>query len=136
MKYYYTQTRDENGAYIRNGDWGIEDIESILASHVTLCVDDFAQTSPPGCCFGGVPCDWDEEAGEWVVDLEVWLDTLIRPERNKMLADTDKYVLPDYPISAQNLEQVHLYRQQLRDFPDAFTAYTDPAQIQWPKLII
>ena len=40
----------------------------------------------------------------------------LRNERNKLLFDTDKYVLPDFPITPENLEIVKEYRQQLRDF--------------------
>ena len=40
----------------------------------------------------------------------------LRNERNQLLFQTDKYVLPDYPISPEKLEQVKVYRQKLRDF--------------------
>ncbi len=40
----------------------------------------------------------------------------LRNERNKLLFDTDKYVLPDFPITPENLELVKEYRQQLREF--------------------
>jgi hypothetical protein len=39
-----------------------------------------------------------------------------RYERNKLLYDSDKYLLPDYPITSSNLELVKQYRQQLRDY--------------------
>jgi hypothetical protein len=41
-----------------------------------------------------------------------------RYERNKLLDDSDKYLLADYPISPENLELVKQYRQQLRDYMD------------------
>ena len=41
-----------------------------------------------------------------------------RYERNKLLDDSDKYLLPDYPITSNNLELVKQYRQQLRDYMD------------------
>ena len=36
--------------------------------------------------------------------------------RNQLLLETDKYVLPDFPIAAEQLEIVKEYRQALRDF--------------------
>jgi hypothetical protein len=32
------------------------------------------------------------------------------------LEETDKYMLPDYPISVDNLEKIKIYRKELRDF--------------------
>ncbi len=36
--------------------------------------------------------------------------------RNELLIATDKYVLPDFPITTEQLELVKTYRQALRDF--------------------
>lgn len=41
---------------------------------------------------------------------------LLRNLRDQELIKTDKYLLPDYPISNDNLELIKMYRQQLRDF--------------------
>lgn len=41
--------------------------------------------------------------------------TTIRSKRNLLLAETDYLLMPDYPISKENLEKVKEYRQQLRD---------------------
>lgn len=38
-----------------------------------------------------------------------------REQRNKLLIESDKYLLPDYPISVSNLILIKNYRQQLRD---------------------
>jgi predicted ATP-dependent Lon-type protease len=40
----------------------------------------------------------------------------IKMERNRLLLETDKYVLPDYPITPENLQLIKQYRQALRDF--------------------
>ena len=40
----------------------------------------------------------------------------LRNERNQLLKASDIYMLPDYPISRENLEKVKIYRQQLRDY--------------------
>ena len=36
--------------------------------------------------------------------------------RNNLLLETDKYLLPDFPITPEQLEIVKEYRQALRDF--------------------
>ena len=36
--------------------------------------------------------------------------------RNELLNRTDKYVLPDYPITLQEQMQIKDYRKELRDF--------------------
>ena len=42
--------------------------------------------------------------------------TLLRNTRNLILGETDKYLLPDFPITPEQLEIVKEYRQDLRDF--------------------
>ena len=42
--------------------------------------------------------------------------TLLKNTRNLILAETDKYLLPDYPITSEQLEIVKNYRKLLRDF--------------------
>lgn len=39
----------------------------------------------------------------------------IREKRNKLLAETDWYMLPDVNVPAEKLEKVKIYRQELRD---------------------
>jgi len=41
-----------------------------------------------------------------------------RDQRNQLLKESDKYLLPDYPIASSNLELVKQYRQQLRNYMD------------------
>ena len=36
--------------------------------------------------------------------------------RNNLLLETDKYLLPDFPITPDNLIIIKDYRQKLRDF--------------------
>jgi len=36
--------------------------------------------------------------------------------RNRLLAESDKYMLSDFPITPKNLELIKQYRQELRDF--------------------
>ena len=41
-----------------------------------------------------------------------------RAERDALLAQTDKYMLPDFPITEEKLAQYKAYRQYLRDLPE------------------
>ena len=41
---------------------------------------------------------------------------LLKSQRNLILNETDKYLIPDFPISPENLIIVKEYRQALRDF--------------------
>lgn len=53
----------------------------------------------------------------------------VREERNKALADSDWMVLADSPYQAAdkatNLTEINTWRQQLRDYPDEDTTYTE-----------
>lgn len=40
----------------------------------------------------------------------------LKKMRNKFLLETDKYLLPDYPISPEDLIIIKDYREQLRNF--------------------
>lgn len=53
----------------------------------------------------------------------------IRTERDRRLAETDWYMMPDYPISPEGLEAVKAYRQALRDIPGQSGF---PKNVQWP----
>jgi hypothetical protein len=37
-------------------------------------------------------------------------------KRNTLLNETDKFLMPDFPITAEKLEIIKAYRQALRDF--------------------
>ena len=45
-----------------------------------------------------------------------WDLVFLRNTRNSLLQLTDKYLIPDYPITPENLEIIKLYRQYLRNF--------------------
>ena len=45
-----------------------------------------------------------------------WDLVYLRNTRNTLLELTDKYLLPDYPITPENLEVIKSYRQTLRNF--------------------
>lgn len=51
----------------------------------------------------------------------------VRRERDIKIAETDYYMMPDYPSDPNNIEEMKVYRQALRDitkqegFPSKFT---------------
>jgi hypothetical protein len=48
----------------------------------------------------------------------------LRTKRDTILASTDKYMLPDYPIATQERAKWKDYRQYLRDCPKLFNEQT------------
>lgn len=57
----------------------------------------------------------------------------IRAKRDRLLAATDVMVtVPDYPISAEQREQLLAWRQALRDFPDAIAPSLPAETVEWP----
>lgn len=66
-------------------------------------------------------------------------DTMIlyaKNERNKLLQESDKYVLVDYPITSQNLILIKEYRQNLRDYFELadVISFINDANIKLPDL--
>lgn len=57
--------------------------------------------------------------------------TQVRAERARKIAETDWYMMPDYPSNPQNLEELKVYRQALRDVPkqEGF-----PRDVRWPDV--
>lgn len=52
----------------------------------------------------------------------------IRATRDRLLAESDKYMTLDYPITDEQREAWKIYRQELRDMP----ATCDPDNPIWP----
>ena len=50
---------------------------------------------------------------------------LLRKLRDQRLTDSDKFMLPDFPITIEQLQAIKTYRQQLRDLPDTLTTTPD-----------
>lgn len=67
-----------------------------------------------------VPEPTDEEIAEQV-----------RLERDRRIAATDYYMMPDYPSDPNNIEEMKVYRQALRDIPkrEGF-----PSKFTWPDV--
>ena len=55
----------------------------------------------------------------------------IRDKRDNLIGETDYYLMPDYPSNPQNLEELKVYRQALRDVPkqEGF-----PRDVSWPDV--
>lgn len=55
----------------------------------------------------------------------------IRAKRDNLIGETDYYLMPDYPSNPQNLEELKVYRQALRDVPkqEGF-----PRDVHWPDV--
>jgi len=51
-------------------------------------------------------------------DGTIFYQQMMRTERNNLLQSTDKYLLPDYPITLQQQMEIKTYRQALRDSPE------------------
>lgn len=62
------------------------------------------------------------------VSLEVLAEN-VRSERNRRIAETDYYMMPDYPADPETLEVVKSYRKALRDITlqSGF-----PRDFKWP----
>lgn len=60
----------------------------------------------------------------------------LRASRDVRLADMDKFLLADYPISERDLALVKAYRAALRDLPDQPGAPWDGGgdETPWPEL--
>lgn len=71
-----------------------------------------------------------EEYEEQEIDLEA-VAADVRLKRNKLLAESDKFMLSDFPILRDELNLIIDYRQSLRDISkqDGF-----PLNINWPPL--
>lgn len=56
---------------------------------------------------------------------------VIRDKRDNLIGETDYYLMPDYPSNPQNLEELKVYRQALRDVPkqEGF-----PRDVHWPDV--
>ena len=59
------------------------------------------------------------------------LARFVRGNRDAKLSETDYLVVPDYPISDENLAEVKAYRQALRDITEQ-TGF--PKDVIWPNL--
>lgn len=55
----------------------------------------------------------------------------VRAKRDKLLAETDKYVLEDFPITDEEKEKYKKYRNALREIPEQEGF---PHTISWPTI--
>ena len=64
------------------------------------------------------------------VSLEILAENA-RSARDRRIAETDYYMMPDYPSDPNNIEEMKVYRQALRDIPkqEGF-----PSKFTWPDV--
>lgn len=55
----------------------------------------------------------------------------IRNKRDRLISETDFYLMPDYPNDSKNLEELKTYRQALRDVPEQSGF---PKDVIWPDV--
>lgn len=55
----------------------------------------------------------------------------IRIKRDRLLSETDYYLMPDYPNDSKNLEEIKKYRQDLRDITKQSGF---PKDVIWPDI--
>jgi hypothetical protein len=73
---------------------------------------------------------WDEQAWRWTpIPTRASKLTIVREQRNALLAASDWAALPDVPMSVERREAWATYRQALRDI----TEQADPFNIVWPQ---
>jgi hypothetical protein len=56
--------------------------------------------------------------------------TVLRDKRDAKLTETDKFMLPDFPISEGNKALIEAYREALRDLPSQVSDPRD--EVEWP----
>jgi hypothetical protein len=74
----------------------------------------FSETIPEGVDNVMRICD-NKDGYEKSITFKVRIDE-IRSMRNKLLKETDYYLLPDITIEENKLKEIKEYRQQLREF--------------------
>jgi len=74
------------------------------------------------------------EAGELTIEpdpgpTEEQIAAQVRGERDRLIAETDHLVMPDYPLTDSERTAIADYRQALRDVPQQ-TGF--PTDVDWP----
>jgi hypothetical protein len=108
---YFTQ---ENGTQIR---FDLDPTEENYACYVKPFVDQWQAKNA-------------EKEAEKAEQADEIAAAEVREKRDKLIAETDYLLMPDYPISDKNLESIKAYRQALRDLPQQEEF---PLDVMWPK---
>lgn len=109
-------TKDLNTFY--KGAYTIEDTQlcKTLGAHIVLEGDGFRIV---------------KDSEPTTEELYEELATKVRAERDRRIAETDWYMMPDYPADPETLEVVKSYRKALRDITlqSGF-----PRDVEWPVM--
>ena len=101
MQFYIDETTDEHFAFEDGTP------SEFIPQHLTPCPE------KPSLYH-----NWDATSKAWVEDTATKNAdalALIRAERDDLLAQTDKYLVVDFPITAAKLKAIKTWRQSLRD---------------------
>lgn len=122
-----------DGHYIKIIYDSIESIADFMSTrHFDFAQDVFIERDPAPNYF----CKWSSSVSNWILDEDKFY-SLIRAERDRRLAETDWYMLPDTPLTEDDRFRMQLYRQDLRDFPLIVSisnamGLTNLSELPWP----
>jgi len=129
------ETSEHEVAILENGEWVVKPDYREMVYYDTSTQERHEITE-----LGVVPdSGWIEKeppayskwnGNDWEDDLSLWLDNVVRPQRDAKLSACDYTMMPDYPIDQSKRAEWETYRGQLRDLPATLTAVTD--SVLWP----
>lgn len=115
--------------------WDIQNAQFVTSTHegavICPCPDGQGNNSLEGLI--GCLKFYHFPLGELANQASDYMFDILRTKRDKLLADTDYLVMPDYPIDSDKLISVRVYRQALRDLPAQEGAPWTESTIPWPK---
>ena len=75
-----------------------------------------------------IPSRWDLYSEDY---CKVLVAQSIRTERERLLNNTDKYMVADFP-SPVSKDLIQTYRRELRDMTETNKDKTHPIDVEWP----
>lgn len=125
---------DNNGVYIGESEAfqdPLEEAEFLIPANATTIApptvgaDEYTVFN--GTAWNVVKARADENQPEPTAEE---LALMIRAQRDRLLAETDYLLMPDYPIAGEALDALAVYRQALRDITKQETF---PQSVTWPE---
>lgn len=104
----------------------MENIEQVENPWVGIHINGWVMSQTENIMMGNAPRDYLEAHGCLPEDIDAALLKELRTERDKKIAETDWWVLPDRTPTQEQLT----YRQALRDITNNFTSIYD---VIWPS---
>jgi len=128
MKHYIVY--DANGLILRTGVCAEQDFK-FQANNDELVMEGAANDSTQ-MIIDGVVCEKPEPEDLTNKELIAIIQSEIRARRNERLIKSDWTQSPDSPLIDSKKEEWSIYRQALRDIPDAYSDATSLDDIIWP----